>query len=500
MRKRFAKIIFSSIMVLSLFLGSRYYLLGAQEESSLEEVVTSALESVESTFSEKSDSDELLTLDFEETDIVDVIRVLAEVSGMNIVVAPDIKAIVTVQLKDVTWQQALDVVLMTYNLTYKQEDNLIRVMTLDQMKIEEEKTPLQTKIVLLNFAKADEIVSSLEKMKSSRGSIQINARTNSLIITDLPEAVEKIEDIANRLDTRTPQVMIEALMADVKLTDDEVLGINWDLKHPDVFPERTFTQTLSYSGTTSAAIAFGKTILRNYQIHGLINMWKEDKRVDVLANPRVMTLDNLQAAIELTEEIPYTSQSESTEGGSVTSTQFKESGIKLYVTPHITTKDNWISMNIQVEQSYRTGYTSDNQPIIDSRKAETNLMVKDGETIVIGGLRKKENTVTIDKVPLLGDIPFIGHLFRRTTKSLSNIDLLIFVTPKIIRESILTTKEEETLELFKLEPTDKTGVAQEIRKKMKQKETEEKYQKKSQPSEPILDDGFSLRPPVVKED
>jgi type II secretory pathway component GspD/PulD (secretin) len=132
----------------------------------------------------------------------------------------------------------------------------------------------------------------------------------------------------------------------------------------------------------------------------------------------------------------------------LSSTSFKDAGIKLDVTPHITTKDNYISMNLKVEQSFLSGYTSDNQPIIDGRKAETNLLVKDGETIVIGGLRKKEDSVTIDKVPFLGDIPFFGTLFRKKVKTVTDIDLLIFVTPRVIKESILTPQEEQRLKLF----------------------------------------------------
>jgi type II secretory pathway component GspD/PulD (secretin) len=162
-----------------------------------------------------------------------------------------------------------------------------------------------------------------------------------------------------------------------------------------------------------------------------------------------MTLDNQSAHIELTEQIPYQQQTTSTQSSSaVSTTAFKDSGIKLDVTPHITTKDNYISMNLKVEQSFLSGYTPDSQPIIDSRKAETNLLVRNGETIVIGGLRKKEDTVTIDKVPFLGDIPFLGLMFRKKTKSVSDIDLLIFVTPRVISEAVLTEKDKERLELF----------------------------------------------------
>jgi len=519
MKKRLMKIIFCSFVIVSLSFASKYYLLDAEEKLLSDESDIQSLESVEDISSEEETVDteeayfeseptpsqisapELLSLDFEETEIRDVVRVLAEVSGINIIVGPDVKARVTVQLRNVTWDQALDVILRTYNLTFKREANLVRVMTLDQMKIEEEKIPLTTKIIHLNFARAEEIVPSLEKMKSARGSIQTNTRTNSLIITDLPEIVQAIEEIAVQLDSRTPQVMIEALMADVKLTGDEQFGINWDVKTPDDFYETTFDQDLTLTGTTSAAIAFGKTIFHDYELDALINMWKEDKRVDILANPKVMTLDNLQATIELIEEIPYTYTSTSTEGGSVTSTQFKESGIKLFVTPHITTKDNWISMNVQVEQSFKSGVTATNEPIIDSRKAETNLMVKNKETIVIGGLRKKEDSVTINKVPFFGDVPLLGHLFRRTSMSTENIDLLIFITPTIIEVSALSIKEEETLELFRQEVKDKTGMRRKLRKRIEKRKMEEEQVEPGVPTlvEPSPEEAFSLRPPG-KED
>jgi len=489
MKTKLSKTIFSILIISALSFSRQCPFLHAQEE-----LLDIPVESEEALETQQADESELLSLDFENTEIRDVIRVLSEISGKNIVISPDIKATVTVQLKDVTWETALDVILKTYNLTYKKEENLIRVLTFDQMKVEEEKIPLVTKIIALNFAKAEDIRPSLEKMQSSRGSMEVNIRTNSLIITDLPEVVQQIEDIAEQLDTRTPQVMIEALMADVKLTADEALGIDWTMGHPQDTHEMTMSQTLASSVTNVAgSIAFGKTIFQDTDLAGVINAWQEDKRVDILANPKVLTLDNLQATIEMTEQIPYTSQSESTEGGTVTSTQFKDAGIKLFVTPHITTKDNWISMNVQVEQSFRSGWTPANEPIIDYRKADTNLMVKDGETIVIGGLRKKEDTVTIDKVPIFGDIPLLGVLFRKTTKSITNVDLLIFITPRIVEDPRLTIKEQETLELFKEEPeVDKALLKESEKKKHKGKPEPESFR----PIEPSLfEETFSLRPP-----
>jgi len=391
--------------------------------------------------------EELINLDFENTDIKDVVRVLAQKSGVNIILGQDVVASVTIQLKDTTWEKALDIILKNYNLTYKKEENLIRVMTLEQLKNEEEKIPLVTEIVTLDFANVSDVKSSLESMLSVRGKIQVNSRTNALIITDIPDKVKIIKAIAEDLDLRTPQVIIEALMADVTLADQNQIGIDWSFKPDKPSTEISMGQTLKLTGDTSGSIIFNRTLWGNPDLETLINFWKQNKRVNILANPRVMTLDNLTATIKLTEQIPYTS-TQQTEQGSYSSTQFKEAGIELFVTPHITTKENYISMNIKVEQSFQSGTTSDNQPIIDSRSAETNLMVKDGQTIVIGGLRRKTDSTTIDKVPILGDLPFIGKAFRRTIKAVTDVDLLIFVTPTIVAQPRFSKKEKERFEEF----------------------------------------------------
>jgi type IV pilus assembly protein PilQ len=246
--------------------------------------------------------------------------------------------------------------------------------------------------------------------------------------------------------------------------------------------EYSLTQALELASAATGTIVFNKTLLENLDLSAIIELWKENKKVNILANPRVMTLDNLTATIELVEQIPYTQQTETDQGNPVTSTQFKEAGIKLYVTPHITTKENYISMNIKVEQSFRSGWTNDNQPIIDSRNAETNLMVKDNQTIVIGGLRKKEDTITVDKVPILGDIPFLGAFFRRTVKDVTNIDLLIFVTPTIITKPQLSKKEKTRLESFseEREYEKEVGVIEDVPAKL---------------TPAIKEEPFLLRPP-----
>ncbi len=413
---------------------------------------------------------EMISINFENVDIRDVIRILANKAQVNMIVGPDIQANVNMQLNNVSWERALTVILSTYGLTYKEEEGLVRIMTLEQLQAEEEKIPLETQIITLNFARAGEIKSNFENMLSPRGRIDINSRTNSLIIVDIPDNIKKIRDIAQQLDTRTPQVSIEALIADVKMDHDDHFGIDWEIFWPDKTgrsdPQRQIKQ--QFGTRNEFFFDFGTTMLTDKDLHATIYAWQQKNRANVLAHPKILTLDNLTATISLTEEIPY-QQTTTNDQGTVSGTAFKSSGIDLSVTPHITTKDNFIYLDLNVTQSFRSGTTTDGQPIIDSRSAQTNLLVENGDTAVIGGLRKKNDTFTIDKVPLLGDVPFFGALFRKRQEDISDIDLMIFVTPNVVEKSILTAKEHDRLQLFQEKTENWDNQFNVVRKRQKDK-------------------------------
>ncbi len=421
----------------------------------------------------REDTKLLVDLDIKDADIKDAARALSRISGKNIIVSEEVKARVTLRVKNVDWRQALNMIVSAYNFALLEEENYIVITTLEKRRAAEESGELQTRIIRLNFLDVNDIQKTLSSMLTRRGKIEIDVRTNSLVITDIPERIDKIQEIALQLDTKTPQVLIEAMMLTVKLTDDEQLGVDWTITHK-TRPERVINQDLNIGSSRIGYITYGKTLLSWANLSATIDFLLRQKKAQILANPRVLTLDNLTAAIDLTEQEPYTS-STTTDQGTVTSTQFKDVPIRLYVKPHIT-KDNYIFMNIKTEQSYRTGYTSDNQPIIDSRKAETNVMVRDGETIVIGGLRKKEDTTTIDKFPILGDIPLLGKLFRKTVRAKVDTELLIFVTPHISGEAVVFTKREAEL----------LGAAEEMKGKEKSKK------KKIS----LLTEPYPLRPPL----
>lgn len=426
-------------VTLFIFLSSLYILFGLSIRSHYSQAEEP---SVTVQLQNKEDTKLLVDLDIKDADIKDVARALSRISGKNIIVGEEVKARVTLRVKDVDWREALNMIVSAYNFAVLEEENYIVITTLEKRRAAEEGGERQTRIIRFNFMDVNDIQKTLSSMLTPRGKIEIDVRTNSLVITDIPERIDKIQEVALQLDTKTPQVLIEAMMLTVKLTGDEQLGVDWTITHKKMSDIKV-DQALGVD-PTSGYIQYGKTLLPWADFTAKIDFWLQNKKAQILANPRILTLDNLTAAIELTEQEPYASSS-TTQEGTVTSTQFKDVPIKLYVKPHIT-KDKYIFMNIKTEQSYRTGYTTDLQPIIDSRRAETNVMVKDGETVVIGGLRKKEDTTTVDKFPLLGDIPFLGYLFRKTVKSKVDTELIIFVTPHITTDTKLSEAEEKHLE------------------------------------------------------
>lgn len=386
-------------------------------------------------------SKNLITLDVKDLELKDILKIISQASGLNIIMDNDVKATVTITLTDVTWQTALDNILKINELTYKKHNNIIRIMTQATLKEEDDTTPVSTKIITLNFAKALDLQQSLSKILSSRGNIQININTNSLIVTDTPDILTKIEELSHSLDIRTPQVIIEALLVSVKLTDTERLGLDYTITNKNR-PERKITQTLKAATPSIMDLYYGKTILPLWDISAQMNLFAEDKKVKILANPRILTLDNLVAKINITEQVPYTETTQTTQGETL-KTAFKDIGIKLDVTPHIT-KDKFISLSVKVEQSFVAAFIGDtNEPSIDSRNVETNFILKDSEAVVIGGLKKKDSTTTINKIPILGDIPVLGKIFRKNVKEIVNTELLIFISPRIMEDTLLSKKEGE---------------------------------------------------------
>lgn len=453
----------------------------------------------------KPDAESKISLDIKGMDVVDVLKMLAMRSGMNIVVGKNVSGRVILFLKDVDINDAFEIILSSNDLAYERQGNIINVMTqrdyeliygqryqdkkqakviqlkyakavdlsraLNQIKtnvgkvvvdeasntlaiidapdtvkemmdfIKSTDLPLETKVFSLNYAQADKLNTKLQEVITKGvGSIRIDERTNKIVVTDYPERLEQIAKIIAEFDEKTPQVLIDAQIIEIKPSDLFEMGVDWDywikkyfearLSLPVGVSNRLFVGTVS-SGTPSAP---GK-------YKGVVDILRTIGETNILSSPRVTALNNQEAKIHVGVKDAYitSTTTQGASGNTVTSqsVNFVDTGIQLYVTPTIN-RDGFVTMKIkpEISDSTRTNITSEGQitqvPIVSTSEAETTVMVKDGVTIIIGGLRKDKKEKTVKKIPLLGDIPGLGFLFRSTSDSLTKTDLVILLTPHII--------------------------------------------------------------------
>ncbi|MBN2372355.1 type IV pilus secretin PilQ [bacterium] len=428
-------------------------------------------------FSKKEFTGKPISLDFQNADIQSVLRIIADVSGHNLVIDPEVQGKVNITLmKPVPWDQALDVILRTNKLSMKMEGNIIRIglpktftaekeAELEAIKTERKAKeesikakPLSTKIVRINYAKADVLMAKLTPMLSKGEglaeppSIMMDERTNTLIIKDLPSTIEEILKIIETLDRSTPQVMIEARIVETNKNFAKDLGIQWG----GTYSKQTnykFVNTIDVKGTTGAdnfavnlpisSDAFGAIGVTLGHLNGMtaldiqLKAMEQSGKGKVISNPRILTLDNEQATIKSGTKIPY--QTTDAEGNP--STNFVDAAINLTVTPQIT-PDNNILMRIQADKSEPDwGRTVNGAPSIITRTATTRLIVMDEDTAVIGGLYQQNEGSNVKKVPILGDIPILGHIFKTKDNNQGFDELLIFITPRVIKsDKALATK------------------------------------------------------------
>jgi type IV pilus assembly protein PilQ len=392
---------------------------------------------------------ELISLDVQGADINTVLRTLSEFSGRNIVCNKEVKGAVSVRLKGVPWRNALDMILRTQGLSYVEEQGIIRVATATELQNEEidkqtaerkkeDLLPLVVKRVEIDFANAAELKQSLEKMLTRRGHIEVDQRTNSLLITDIPEKTESAERLAHELDSMTPQVEITAKMVDVDANVSRELGIIWGLDNLDIGKQNVdesidvHAPVLDPVGT----IRFGA--VRDYlTLDATLQALETQNKANIISNPRITTVNNREASILVGKEIPLIVQDEA--GNPVT--ELKKIGVTLRVTPHINSKSE-VTLDLHPEVSdLASQATVQGGVIINTAQADTRVIVRNGETAVIGGLIRENISSVRRGVPLLQNIPLLGYLFRSTSDVKSKRELLIFVTPRIVEAQSLSSAQ-----------------------------------------------------------
>jgi len=333
------------------------------------------------------------------------------------------------------------------------KENLAKII--EEVK-KADRTPQQTLFVettTLKFLEADNLKIALENMSSQYGTITTNQKTNSLIICDTKENLDRILAEIKKCDRTPQQIMVEVVILDVQLKDDTEIGINWDLlsdKTYDIGYRQNFTMsrlgsTLEDSDTIGNATAFNTTGLGGSfsvisgNIRNVIHLIQQKKDVEILASPRAMMVSGQSANIQAVEEIPYEQVSDTAEGGlgALTSTEFKEVGINLQVTATIT-DDNDIFLTVDTEQNVKTSESVGGVPVIDTRRANTSLLLSDGQLVVMGGLRRQEKTKEVDQIPILGDLPIVGELFKSTNIVINNSELIILLSPHLYKGEPIT--------------------------------------------------------------
>ena len=387
----------------------------------------------------------------------------------------DVNGTVTLRLKDVPWKQVLSIVLKTHQLGMEREGNVVRiapmeVFTNEQLareekrrakaeskKTEEEIQDTILKILKVNFANIDEVAGKIEStILSDRGSVETDLRTNSLIISDIPDRVKRAESLLKELDEPVRQVMIEAKIVKIESNSAHEFGVQWGGAYGKTSNDRYYgisgNNSLASTGresvnradnldsgtvssndavnmpvvalTSGIGMVFGK--IDKYNLSLELSAMQEKGTAHILSNPKVLALNQHEARIGQGQQIPYKSYD-----NGATSTDFEDAELSLTVTPTIT-NNNMISMEVEVTKD-SVGEITPDGIAINTQDIKTSLLLKDGETAVIGGIIESDKNDSTDSVPVLGKIPFLGWLFKHDQKYTSQTELLIFITPTIIK-------------------------------------------------------------------
>jgi type IV pilus assembly protein PilQ len=411
---------------------------------------------------------EPISVNLKDVDLKDFFRLIHEISGLNIVLDPNVRGTLTLVLDDVPWDQALDLVLANNGLDRKLEGNVLRIATVETLRKEADaqrakneaealSVPKVTFTHFLSYARAADIVPTVKKFLSQRGDVIADARTNSLIIQDIPSVIPEIQRLLTQLDRKTQEVEIEArVVAATRSFARDIgtqLGFGWGnnptavggattvgtsplqvagIPNPRYFIVGTnqiplFTNFAVPSATSGLSFSNASS---SYRVDAILTAAEQRGLLKILSRPRIVTQNNVQANVKQGLRIPVVTQAQL--GGPPTTT-YVDAFLRLTVTPQITVEKT-IFLNLDVENTTPDfGRAVQGNPTLITQQATTSVLVTDGGTVVIGGVIQTQNQVSVQQVPLLGDVPVLGNLFKRRTVSTSTQELLFFVTPKIVQ-------------------------------------------------------------------
>jgi len=355
----------------------------------------------------KTVQDNLITLDLKDADIRGVLKLLADKSGFNVITDSDISGRTNIFVKDMPLWDAIDMILKSNNLAYQKRGSTLIVSSQDKSA-----SLVSTEIIKLKYANVNSIKETVRSFLSSVGNLQFDSERNFLIITDTTSSLDRIRKLLEDLDCPVAQVMLEAKVLEVSSDALEKYGIKWN-----------------ESISASYSVLPSSYAINNPILAATLNMMQQKGKAKILANPKIATLNNQSARILIGDRVPYTVTTYSAQGVAQVTVNFVEAGIKLYILPQIT-EGGFITTTIKPEVSSYT-WRGD-VPQVSTREIESTIRVKDGETIIIGGLKNTREVVSTSKVPILGWIPVIEWFFTYHNKEMVESEIIVMITPHIL--------------------------------------------------------------------
>lgn len=431
---------------------------------------------------ERKYSGRRIDLDLKNADIHNILRLLSEVGNVNIITSDDVTGSVTIKMKSVPWDQALDVILSAKGLGLVKRGNLLRVapqsvlekereLAIARQKQRIELAPLETRLIPVSYATADTLQGRAKELLTERGTASVDERTNMLVVRDVSDNLDDVEELVRSLDSQTPQVLIEARIVEAATSFSHDVGIQWggsvvmssatgnptglvfpsdvtvaggatDGNTPteglspfaNAAPNPNFVVNFPAPAGTGQGGALGLSLgslAGNFNLAVRLSAFETTGHVRIISSPRILTLDNHAATISQGTSIPYSQVS-----AQGVQTAFQEAKLSLNVTPHVTS-DGAISMDVNLSRDEPdfNNTSARGDPTIFKRNAKTSLLVQDGHTAVIGGIYTRNTGVGYDRVPFFADIPVIGILFRHSNNRDARNELLIFLSPRIVNRS-----------------------------------------------------------------
>jgi type IV pilus assembly protein PilQ len=394
-----------------------------------------------------------ISLNLQNVTLGSVLKVMTQKSGINFLIGSDLVGKeINVYLEDVLVEDALAAIMRANGLWYtRQKGTNIYVIT-----DAPEGPPVATitEVLRLNYADAPSLEPTLSAVLTDAGSIVVDERTNSLVLSDIPENMSTLQSLVRDLDVQTGQVLIEAKVVEFTNDASSELGVSWDFANYET-GEADGTGSFSYGTTFNNSgdsegvlnLTFGKfdSFVELQNLNAKLSAMQKDGIAQVLAKPQILTLDNKEAQIEITTHLALAKKVTYREAGTESTVEpiFGDVGVTLKVTPHVN-NDEFVTMRIEpvVSSAQRSSFFPDEAVDTKQRMARTTVMVKDGQTVVIGGLLRKDLVETHFKVPILGDIPLLGELFRKSIETETNSEVMLFITPKILGAESLQRMSE----------------------------------------------------------